>query len=45
MEALLEELSFDASERAESRFVVNVDYVKATLDPILADEDLARYIL
>jgi len=45
MEALLEELSYDASERASSKFVVNVDYVKATLDPILADQDLAKYIL
>ena len=45
MEALLEELSYDASERAESNFVVDVDYVKATLDPILSDEDLAKYIL
>jgi len=45
MEALLEELSYDASERADSKFVVDVDSVKAALDPILADEDLARYIL
>jgi ATP-dependent HslUV protease ATP-binding subunit HslU len=45
MEALLEVLSFDASERAESKFVVDVRYVKSTLDPILADEDLAKYIL
>jgi ATP-dependent HslUV protease ATP-binding subunit HslU len=45
MEALLEELSYDASERADSKFLVDVDYVKATLDPILADEDLAKYIL
>jgi ATP-dependent HslUV protease ATP-binding subunit HslU len=45
MEALLELLSFDASERAESKFVVDIDYVKSTLDPILADEDLAKYIL
>jgi len=45
MEALLEELSYDASERAHSKFLVNVDYVKSTLDPILADEDLAKYIL
>jgi len=45
MEALLEELSYDASERAESKFIVNVAYVKSTLDPILADEDLAKYIL
>jgi ATP-dependent HslUV protease ATP-binding subunit HslU len=45
MEALLEELSYDASERAQSKFIVDVDYVKTTLDPILANEDLARYIL
>ncbi len=45
MEALLEELSYDASERAQSKFVVDVDYVKATLDPILSNEDLAKYIL
>jgi ATP-dependent HslUV protease ATP-binding subunit HslU len=45
MEALLEELSYDASERAQSKFLVDVDYVKATLDPILADQDLAKYIL
>ncbi|MEM9728460.1 MAG: ATP-dependent protease ATPase subunit HslU [Myxococcota bacterium] len=45
MEALLEELSYDASERAESKFVVDVDYVKKTLEPILADQDLAKYIL
>ncbi len=45
MEALLEGLSYDASERSESKFLVNVDYVKATLDPILSDEDLAKYIL
>ncbi len=45
MEALLEELSYDASERADSKFMVDVEYVKKTLDPILADEDLAKYIL
>jgi ATP-dependent HslUV protease ATP-binding subunit HslU len=45
MEALLEELSYDASERAHSKYVVDVDRVRAVLDPILADEDLARYIL
>ena len=45
MEALLEGLSYDASERAESKFIVDVDYVKSTLDPILSDEDLAKYIL
>jgi ATP-dependent HslUV protease ATP-binding subunit HslU len=45
MEAILEELSYDASERPESKYVIDVERVKATLDPILADEDLAKYIL
>jgi len=45
MEALLEELSYDASERAESKFLVDVNYVKSTLEPILSNDDLARYIL
>jgi ATP-dependent HslUV protease ATP-binding subunit HslU len=45
MEALLEELSFDASERAEKRVVIDAEDVRRTLAPILADEDLARFIL
>ncbi len=45
MEALLEGLSFDASERAESKFVIDVDFVRSTLEPILANQDLAKYIL
>ena len=45
MEALLEELSYDASERAEAKFLVDVEYVRTTLEPILADQDLAKYIL
>ena len=45
MEALLEELSYDASERADSKFLVDVDYVRSTLEPIMANEDLAKYIL
>ncbi len=46
MEALLEDLSYDASERGRGVKVrVDVDFVKSTLDPILSDEDLARYIL
>ena len=45
MEALLEELSYDASERPQSKFIVDVEYVKSRLDPILSDEDLAKYIL
>ena len=45
MEALLEELSYDASERAHSKYVVDVERVKTVLEPILADQDLAKYIL
>ncbi|MEZ4286839.1 MAG: ATP-dependent protease ATPase subunit HslU [Polyangiales bacterium] len=45
MEALLEELSFTASERAEPSYRISADSVRRTLDPILSDEDLARYIL
>jgi ATP-dependent HslUV protease ATP-binding subunit HslU len=45
MEALLEELSYDASERAQSKYLVDVNRVKETLEPILADQDLAKYIL
>jgi ATP-dependent HslUV protease ATP-binding subunit HslU len=45
MEALLEDLSFDAPERAERRVVIDAQDVRKTLSPILADEDLARFIL
>lgn len=45
MEALLEELSYDASERAQSKYLVDVERVKSVLEPILADQDLAKYIL
>ena len=45
MEALLEELSFSASERAGGEFVIDKAYVEQTLEPVLGDGDLARYIL
>jgi ATP-dependent HslUV protease ATP-binding subunit HslU len=45
MEALLDELSFTASERTDKRVVIDVGDVHAALSPILADEDLARFIL
>ena len=45
LEALLEELSFSASERGESSFVVDAAYVNRTLDPVMAHQDVARYIL
>jgi ATP-dependent HslUV protease ATP-binding subunit HslU len=45
MEALLEELSFSAPERSDKRVVIDGPDVQRTLSPILADEDLARFIL
>ena len=45
MEALLEELSFTASERTESRVRIEVQDVRNVLAPLLANEDLARFIL
>jgi ATP-dependent HslUV protease ATP-binding subunit HslU len=45
MEALLDELSFTASERTDKRVVIDAGDVHAALSPILADEDLARFIL
>jgi len=45
MEALLEELSFDASERSTKQVVIDEADVKQRLAPILADEDFSRFIL
>jgi ATP-dependent HslUV protease ATP-binding subunit HslU len=45
MEALLEELSFNAPERMDKRVVIDAPDVQRKLSPILADEDLARFIL
>ena len=45
MEALLEELSFSAPERTDKQVVIDAPDVHKTLSPILADEDLARFIL
>ena len=45
MERVLDELSFDASERGEERFVVTADYVKKQLHDVVEDRDLSRFIL
>ena len=45
MEALTEELSFSAPERTEDRIVIDRDHVESVLKPIMASEDLARFIL
>ncbi|MGD8860287.1 MAG: ATP-dependent protease ATPase subunit HslU [Myxococcales bacterium] len=45
MEALLDELSFDASERSESRVEIDGEQVRRVLGPLMEDQDLARFIL
>jgi ATP-dependent HslUV protease ATP-binding subunit HslU len=45
MEALLDELSFDASERTESRVEIDGGQVRRVLGPLMEDQDLARFIL
>ena len=45
MEALLEELSFDAPDIAPSKIPITVDYVDQKLVDIVKDQDLGRYIL
>ena len=45
MEALLEELSFTAPERTENKVVIDERDVRRILEPLLANADLARFIL
>ena len=45
MERLLDEISFDAPDRAEKRVVVDARYVREKLAEIIKDEDLSKYIL
>jgi ATP-dependent HslUV protease ATP-binding subunit HslU len=45
MERLLEDVSFDAPDLGGSRLVVDEALVRARLSPLVADEDLSRFIL
>ena len=45
MERLLEQVSFEAADRAGNRVVVDADYVDRQLKDLAQDEDLSRYIL
>ncbi len=45
LEALLEELSFTASERRGEDVKIDAAFVRETLEPILGDSSLARFIL
>jgi ATP-dependent HslUV protease ATP-binding subunit HslU len=45
LERVLEEISFAAPERGNSRVVVDAAAVRGALAPLLEREDLARYVL
>ena len=45
MERLMEEISFDASDKAGSSLVIDGDYVQQHLGTLVQDEDLSRFIL
>ncbi len=45
LERLLEEISFNASDREGEKFIVTEEYVKNELDDLVEDEDLSRFIL
>ncbi|RMG95551.1 MAG: ATP-dependent protease ATPase subunit HslU [Deltaproteobacteria bacterium] len=45
LERVLEELSFEASEMPGQKVTIDAAYVRARLEPVLADRDLARHIL
>ncbi len=45
LEKLLEDISFNAPERKNTKLSINDKYVKEKLSDIVKDEDLSRYIL
>ena len=45
MERLMEEISYDASEKSGEKFLIDNAYVQARLGEFVADEDLSRIIL
>ncbi len=45
MERLMEDLSYDASDKSGNTFVIDAEYVSSHLDDLVQDEDLSRFIL
>ncbi|MBQ4813397.1 HslU--HslV peptidase ATPase subunit [Pseudoalteromonas luteoviolacea] len=45
MEKLMEEISFDASDKAGQSLTIDAKYVEQHLDMLVQDEDLSRFIL
>ncbi|KGY13382.1 ATP-dependent protease ATP-binding subunit HslU [Vibrio tubiashii] len=45
MERLMDEISFEATDKAGSKLTIDSDYVKGKLGDTIEDEDLSRFIL
>ena len=45
MERLMDEISFDATEKSGAKFTIDAEYVKTKLGDTIEDEDLSRFIL
>ncbi len=45
MERLMDEISFNASERGGDSFEINAEYVRSYLEELVDNEDLSRFIL
>jgi ATP-dependent HslUV protease ATP-binding subunit HslU len=45
MERLMDEISFDATDKSGSSLTIDSTYVKSKLGELVADEDLSRFIL
>jgi ATP-dependent HslUV protease ATP-binding subunit HslU len=45
LERVIEDLSFDAPDRAEKRVIIDGAQVRQRLEPLARDEDLSRFIL
>ena len=45
MERIMDELSYEASDRSGESFIIDESYVANTLDDVIENEDLSRFIL
>lgn len=45
LERLMEEISYNASDRSGDSVTIDAEYVGKHLDQLVADEDLSRFIL
>ena len=45
MEKVLDDISYEAPDKAGSEFVIDADYVRKHVGDLAKDADLSRYIL